>query len=109
MALDYGLAFMRRGGTAKLTRSAIVRHALLRYAASLSGQDPAAEHSRASAVSKALEPAQDVQQARELRLYAVPPEEPLPAFQAVLQGHDMQQRREAFDARVDRVWEALGV
>lgn len=109
LALAYSLAWLGKVSAVRLTQSAVLRRALQCYAHSLAEQDPRVEYCRAVTASTAREPAAEELDAWELRLLSVPDEAPLPPFQCILRGHDWQQRREAFDARVEDSLQAIGV
>jgi hypothetical protein len=107
LAIEWARAALRRGGTESVHISGVIRRALALYVKHVEQSDPRAEHRAVGRVSKAAEVPEEDARMAELRLRAVPPEEPLPSFQQVRYGPQELARRAAMHQRIENLLESL--
>jgi hypothetical protein len=107
LALIYAAAFLFRAGRVKVPASGIMRAALVAYAARLDAADEASLFREAQTACMASPVAHENRRAAELRLYSVPPDEPLPPFGAILRGHASRQLAEQATLRADTLADGL--
>jgi hypothetical protein len=107
LACAYASEWLRRAGGLKVCASGVIRRALVGYALSLEASNEAQELSKLRRACSASMLSDDARQMAELRLFVVPPNEPLPPFQAVLRGHDAADKAAKLQAGADALTEAV--
>ena len=101
LALAYCTAYMGRVSSLKVSAAALIRTALLHFAVHLDTADAKAEFAEVKHASSAPVVDDDKQLLANLRLAAVPLDEPLPSFYWVRVGPAAIAAMEDFEARVE--------
>ena len=101
LALAYCTAYMGRVSSLKVSAAALIRAALLHYAVHLDTADAKAEFAKVKHASAALMVDDDKQLLANLRLAAVPLDEPLPSFYCVRVGPAAIKAAEDFADRAE--------
>ena len=100
-SIQYASAWLERAGSLRVCASGVVRRAVIAYALSLDTADAADELRALRRACTASEVADDARLMAELRLAAVPLDEPLPSLYEVKVGPAAIAAMEDFEARVE--------
>ena len=105
LAVEWARAVLSRGGTQSVHISGVIRRALMLYVRHLEQARPSDEYRAVGRVSKASAVPEEDARMADLRLHAVPPEEPMPSFQQVRYGRRELAERAAMHQRIDQLLE----
>lgn len=107
LAIAYAQCWLHRAGSLKVPAAGVIRAALVAYARRLHELAPMSAFRDAESACKALVPDLEARQAAELRLYTVPPTEPLPPFEAILRSPVARQQLAATMDRAEALAETV--